>query len=50
MVTIGLESPVLMYNSPYTYMAKTDIVVLSLPLAALMKELDGMHPKVVQTL
>lgn len=31
-------------------MAKTDIVILSIPIGAIMKEIDGFSPKVIMNL
>lgn len=49
-VVIGLECPLLMFNSPFTYMAKTELLLVSIPVMAFLKEADGFHPKIIQTM
>ena len=50
MTTIGLECPILMINSPFTYVAATHLVVLSIKMDVLLKEFDSIHPKVLLAL
>jgi hypothetical protein len=44
---MGLECPLLLFNSPFTYMAKTDLVILSIPISAIIKEIEGFGTKVI---
>jgi hypothetical protein len=39
---IGLEYPVLQFYSPFTYVAKTSLVVFSIKLDTLMREIDSL--------
>ena len=50
MATIGLECPFLMINSPFTYVAATNLVALAVKMDVLLKEFDSMHPKVLLAL
>jgi hypothetical protein len=49
-VVLGHEFPLLMYCSPYTYQAKSDLIALSMPVKGLMKEADSFHPQLCKRL
>jgi hypothetical protein len=44
-VAIGLECPILQIQSAFTYVSKTHLTVLSIPLEAFMRHLDQYTPR-----
>lgn len=50
MVVLGHEFPFLMYNSPYSFIAKTDLIALSMPVKSFMREADSFHPQMCKNL
>ena len=47
---IGLECPLLMIESPFSYVTKTSIVVLSIKLDILLKEYEYLSPKLLSAI
>ncbi len=50
LTSIGLECPLLMMSSPFTYVAKSQLVVLSMKLDEFLKEIENLPPKTIEIL
>ena len=50
MITIGLECPLLQMHSPFTYVSRTPLVVLSVSLEHVVRLYESVYPRLVVAL